>query len=63
MDKFDVDIEQLEKKIDALQHSIDALRRIFFWAVVITVILFVLPLVGLLFVIPQFLSVYSGILE
>jgi len=53
--------EELEKKIDKLQRSIDRLNKIFLWTIIITVILFVLPLIGLVFVIPQFLSVYGGL--
>ncbi len=59
MDQLDSQIQTLEKKIDDLQRSIDKLNKIFFWMLVITVALFVLPLLGLLFVIPQFLSTYS----
>lgn len=59
MDQLDPQIQTLEKKIDDLQRSIDKLNKIFFWMLVITVALFVLPLLGLLFVIPQFLSTYS----
>lgn len=53
--------EELEKKIDKLQHSIDRLNKIFFWTLVITVVLFVLPLIGLIFAIPKFLSTYGDI--
>jgi len=53
--------EELEKKIEKLQQSIDRLNKIFFWTLIITVVLFVLPLLGLLFAIPQFLSGLSGL--
>lgn len=59
--EFQLKIEELEKKIDKLQHSIDRLNKIFFWTLVITVVLFVLPLIGLIFAIPKFLSTYSDI--
>ena len=62
MDQLDLKIEALEKKIDKLQRSIDKLNRIFIWTLIITIVLFVLPLFGLLFAIPKFLSVYSSIL-
>lgn len=51
---------ELEQKIDKLQNSIDKLNKMFKWTLIITVILFVVPLVGLLFVIPQFLSTFSS---
>ncbi len=56
------DIQALEKKIDALQRSIDRLNTIFLWTLIITVVLFLLPLLGLVFVIPQFLSSYGNLL-
>lgn len=55
--------ETLEQKIDHLQHSIDKLNKIFLGTLIITIALFVLPLIGLLFVIPQFLSTYSSVLQ
>jgi len=61
MDILDTKIEELEKKIEKLQSSIDKLNKIFFWTLVITVLLFVLPMIGLLFAIPQFLSTYTNL--
>lgn len=55
--------EPLEQKIDRLQHSIDKLNKIFLGTLIVTIALFVLPLIGLLFVIPQFLSTYSSVLQ
>ncbi len=63
MEQLDQKITELEKKIDQLQNSIDQLRKIFKWTLIITVVLFVLPLIGLVFVIPQFLSTYTNGLE
>lgn len=56
----DAAIGALEAKIDALQRAITKLQRTFFWTLAITAVLFVLPLIGLLFVIPQFIASYSG---
>jgi cell division protein FtsL len=53
--------EELEKKIEKLQQSIDRLNKIFFWTLIITVVLFALPLLGLLFAIPQFLAGLGGL--
>ena len=63
MDQLESKIDSLGKKIEELQNSINKLRRIFFWILILSVALFVLPLVGLVFVIPQFLSIYSGVLQ
>ena len=63
MNDLETQIKILEDKIDNLQQSVDKIRKIFFWTFVITVALFVLPLLGLIFIIPQFLSTYSGALN
>lgn len=60
MNDLETQIKALESKIDNIQQSVDRIRKIFFWTFVITTLLFILPLIGLIFVIPQFLSIYSG---
>ena len=56
-------IEMLEKKIDAIYVSVEKTRKYILWTVIVTVVLFVLPAIGLVFVIPQFISTYSGIMN
>lgn len=56
-------IDALEKKIDELVRSIKTIKRIFFWILVVSVVMFVLPLIGLVFVVPQFISTYTGALN
>lgn len=56
-------IDALEKKIDELVRSIRTIKRIFFWILVVSVVMFILPLIGLVFVIPQFISTYTGALN
>ena len=52
----------LEEKIDAIYRSVEKTRKYFLITMWITVILFVLPLIGLLFVIPAFIRSYSSLL-
>ena len=47
---------ELEKKIDAIYVSVEKTRRYFLWTLVITLVLFFLPLFGLIFAIPAFLN-------
>lgn len=63
MEPLEQKIESLEKKIDELQRSIGKIKTIFFWILILSVVSFVLPLVGLLFAIPQFLSSYGSALQ
>jgi len=52
-------ISDQEKKLDDIYISVEQTRKYFLWTLVTTVVLFVLPLIGLLFVIPQLLSNYG----
>ncbi len=48
------------KKIDAIYISVEKTRKYFITTFWITILALVIPLIGLLFVIPQFLSSYVG---
>ena len=54
--------QELEMKIDAIYISVEKTRKYFLWTMIISVALFVLPLIGLLFAIPTFISNYSSTL-
>ena len=53
-------IEEQGKKIDAIYVSVEKTRKYFLWTMIITVALFVLPLIGLMFAIPQFLNTLNS---
>jgi hypothetical protein len=61
MDQNDQRLAALETKIDAMYASVEKLRKYFLWTGIITVVLFVLPLIGLMFAIPSFLNTYSDL--
>ncbi|OGZ04917.1 MAG: hypothetical protein A2845_04225 [Candidatus Lloydbacteria bacterium RIFCSPHIGHO2_01_FULL_49_22] len=52
-------LETLEGKIDAIYVSVEKTRKYFFWTMVITLAVFIIPLIGLVLVIPSFLDSYS----
>lgn len=54
-------IDELEKKIDAVYVSAEKTRKYFLGIIVVSVVAFVLPLIGLLFAIPSFISTYASI--
>lgn len=54
-------IQEQDKKLDAIYRSVEKTRKYFLWTLIISVVVFILPLLGLIVVIPQFLSVYSGL--
>jgi len=53
-------IELQGKKIDEIYLSVEKMRKYFLWTFIITIALVILPLIGLIFVIPQFLSTLGG---
>lgn len=55
-------IDALEKKIDAVYVSAEKTRKYFLAVMIISVIAFILPLLGLVFAIPTFISSYSQML-
>ena len=54
-------IAALENKVDAMYASVEKLRKYFLWTGIITVVLFIVPLIGLIFVIPSFINSYAQI--
>lgn len=56
-------IEEQNEKIDALMQVVDKMRKYFLAIIWITVALFVLPLIAMIFIIPIFLNTYLGSLE
>jgi uncharacterized membrane-anchored protein len=53
-------LDELEKKIDAIYVSVEKTRNYYKWTMIITVALFILPLIGLVFAIPSFMTNYVG---
>ena len=54
-------IEALEKKIDAVYVSSEKTRKYFLAILIVSAVLFVLPLLALPFALPSFLSTYSAL--
>jgi hypothetical protein len=53
-------IAELEAKIDAVYKSVETTRKYMKWTSIITVAVIVLPLIGLAFAIPSFMTNYVG---
>lgn len=48
--------ETQEKKLDDIFRSVEKTRKYFLWTMIITIAMVLLPLIGLMVVIPQFLG-------
>ena len=53
-------LKEQEEKLDAIYRSAEKTRKYFLFNLILSVVLFVLPLIGLLIIIPQFLSLVGG---
>jgi hypothetical protein len=56
----DQKLDEINRKIEAVYVSVEKTRKYFKWTMIITVALFVIPLIGLLFAIPSFMTNYVG---
>jgi len=52
-------LDALEAKVDKAYRAAESARKYLFWTGVVTVALIVLPMIGLAFAIPQFMSSYT----
>lgn len=56
-------LDEIGAKAERAYEAAEKVRKYLFWTGVITVVLFVVPLIGLLFAIPSFLSSYTATLN
>ncbi len=62
--------EELRKRLDRQEEllkeiylSTEKTRKYFLWTFIVSMLVFILPLLGLILVLPKFLSTYSSLLE
>ena len=55
--------ETQSQKLDAIYTSVEKMRKYFLWTLIISVVVIILPLIGLVFIIPQFLNTLAGGLQ
>ena len=53
-------LDALESKIDAIYASVEKTRKYFQWTLIMSFVVLVLPLLGLIFIIPSFISSYQS---
>ncbi|MDO8495735.1 MAG: hypothetical protein Q7S32_04485 [bacterium] len=53
-------LQEQEEKLNAIYKSTEKTRKYFKWTLILSIVFFILPLIGLLIVIPQFLSTLGG---
>jgi hypothetical protein len=54
-------LQKNEEKLEKIFISVEKMRRYFLWTLIITVLVVVLPAIGLIFAVPKFMDTYSQI--
>lgn len=53
-------LEALQKRVEEIYISVEKTRKYFLWTLIITIVMIVLPLIGLAIVIPIFMRTLSS---
>lgn len=62
-EKISKELLDQQELINKIFISVEKTRKYFLWTTIITVVVFVLPLIAMIFVLPTFISTYSDILS
>jgi hypothetical protein len=54
---------ELEEKVNKIYISVEKTRKYFMWSMILTISLFVLPLIATIFIVPSFISNYTNTLS
>lgn len=57
----EVSMTELAEKIDATYRSVEKMRKFFMWTLIITAVMFILPLIGIVILIPVYLNTLGGL--
>ena len=54
-------LDILEQKIDKVEKYTKTIKNVFLWSFILTLAFIVLPLIGMIWAIPKFISTYTGL--
>ncbi|MCH7597434.1 hypothetical protein IID27_00080 [Patescibacteria group bacterium] len=54
-------LKENRELLNKIYVSVEKTRRYFLWVLIVSVVVFVLPLIGLFFAIPSFLDTYTSL--
>lgn len=55
-------LDTQDQLLNSIFNSAEKTRKYFLWTLIITIVMFVLPLIGLVFVLPGFITTYLSTL-
>lgn len=53
-------LDELDSKLTATKQSVDRIRQYFKWTMILSLVFFVIPLIGMLFALPKIMNVLTG---
>jgi CHASE3 domain sensor protein len=53
-------IEAQDKKLEEIHRSIEKMRKYFLWTLVITIIVIIIPIIGIIILIPNLIGTING---
>lgn len=53
-------LKDQEQKLEKIYDSVDKLKRYFLWTLIITVVTIVLPIIGIIIILPWFIKVITS---
>ena len=56
-------IEEQEKKLNQIYVSVEKTRKYFLSMMIVTVVMIVLPLIGIIFIIPHIMGMYADVIS
>jgi hypothetical protein len=56
-------LSEQQEKIDKIYDSVEKTRKYFLWVLIISIAVVVLPAIGLMFILPSFMTNYVGSIE
>ncbi len=56
-------IKEQDEKLEKIYQSVEKTRKYFLWTFIVTIVVIILPLLGVLFLIPKILGMYSDVLN
>jgi hypothetical protein len=58
---LEIKLAEMSEKLDATRHSVERMRKFFMWTLIISAVMFILPLIGVILLIPVYLNTLGGL--
>jgi len=63
MNDIENELDNIKKELREIHKSVKQTQNYFLWYVVVTALSIIVPVIGLIFYIPKFISIYTDMLQ